>query len=189
MAKRRNKKKRGCGWILFVLILVIVGIGVGSRIWQEYQHPLRYEAYINKYSKEYQVDRHLVMAIIRSESNFIHDATSNKNAKGLMQIMEDTAYWIAQKIPIEDFSIEDLNDPETNIKMGTWYISWLIQHFDGNEQTALAAYNGGIGNVNRWLRDDNYSIDGETLAVIPYKETREYVEKVEKYKAYYEKEH
>lgn len=192
MAKKKRKRtnnKGGCLGVLIFLVVIIIGIGVGSRIWQEYNHPLRYETYIEKYSNQYGVDDHLVMAIVRTESNFIHDAQSNKNAKGLMQIMDDTAYWIAKKMDMDSFTIEDLNDPETNIKMGTWYVSWLLEKFDENEETALAAYNGGIGNVNKWLKDDRYSADGKTLLQIPYQETRNYVEKVERYKRYYEKEH
>jgi len=182
-----KKKKRGCLPRILIFFIIIVVAIFGWRMFHEYQYPLKYEAYIYQYSAENEVDPYLVMGMIRTESNFIQDAVSHQNAKGLMQIMDDTAYWIANKMGIENFTINDLNDPETNIKMGTWYISWLLDKFNQNEKTALAAYNGGMGNVNKWLSDDRYSADGKNLVYIPYKETSKYVEKVLRYQANYEK--
>lgn len=183
MAKKKKKRILPRVLVVFIILAVII---FGCQVIHEYRFPLKYEEYIYEYSSEDQVDPYLVMAMIRTESNFIHDAQSNQKAKGLMQIMDSTAYWIAEKMDMEDFKIIDLKDPETNIKMGTWYIAWLIKHYN-NEQAALAAYNGGLGNVNKWLSDKRYSSNGKSLDKIPYKETREYVDKVIKYQATYEK--
>ena len=168
------------------LIIIVIAI-FGGRVLMEYQYPLRYEVYIYEYANENHISPYLVMAMIRTESNFIHDAVSQKDAKGLMQMMDNTAYWVADQMNIDYFKINDLNDPETNIRMGTWYMSYLLEKYDDNEKTALAAYNGGMGNVSKWLSDKNYSDDGETLKKIPYRETEKYVDRVLEYKKNYER--
>ena len=129
------------------------------------------------------LDKFLVAAVIKTESNFIHDAHSGK-ARGLMQLTDETAEWIAGKMGIE-FKTDDVDIPEINIKMGCWYLKYLIDKYD-NVDTALAAYNGGMGNVSKWLADKRYSDDGKTLKYIPFEETRNYVKKVNSYKEIYE---
>ncbi len=125
------------------------------------------------------------MAIIKAESNFVEDAHSGK-ASGLMQITDDTAAWIAERLDKEIEEI-DLNNPRENIELGCYYIRYLIDYYDGNVDVALAAYNGGMGNVDKWLRSKKYSDDGKTLKKIPFKETREYVKKVNNEMEVYEK--
>lgn len=147
-------------------------------------YPLRYEEYILDSSEEYGLDKYLVMALIKTESNYIYDAHSGI-ARGLMQITDSTAEWIADKLNI-DFSPEDIENPQLNIRMGCFYLNYLIEHY-GNVQPALAAYNAGMGNVSRWLNDDTYSVDGETLHYIPFAETSEYLKKIEKYVEIYKK--
>ncbi|MCL2103190.1 MAG: lytic transglycosylase domain-containing protein, partial [Syntrophorhabdaceae bacterium] len=119
----------------------------------------------------------LVCALIRAESRFKADAVSRAGASGLMQIMEDTAYWLAPRAGLDDFDYAQILDPETNIRLGTYYLSILIEHF-GDIEVALCAYNAGRGNVASWLDNPEYSSDGKTLDAIPYAETREYVQKV-----------
>ena len=125
------------------------------------------------------------MAIIKAESNFIEDAHSGK-ASGLMQLTDETAKWIADKLG-KDTEEVNLNNPRDNIQLGCYYIRYLINYYDGNVDVALAAYNGGMGNVDRWLGDKKYSDDGKTLKNIPFKETREYVKKVNSETLVYEK--
>lgn len=125
------------------------------------------------------------MAIIKAESNFIEDAHSGK-ASGLMQLTDETAKWIADKLG-KDTEEVNLNNPRDNIQLGCYYIRYLINYYDGNVDVALAAYNGGMGNVDRWLGDKKYSDDGKTLKNIPFKETREYVKKVNNETLVYEK--
>lgn len=140
--------------------------------------PLKHSDYIIKYSQRYALDPYLVSAVIKTESNFDEGARSHKNAYGLMQITPDTAEWAAEKMNIKDFDVSMLNDPEFNIKMGCWYLNNLREEFDGNIDVALAAYNGGRGNVQKWLKSSDHSLDGKNLHYIPFKETDKYVKKV-----------
>lgn len=140
-------------------------------------YPYKYSDYIIKYSKENNLDPLFVAAVIKTESDFNENALSNKNAYGLMQITEETAQWSSQKMGIVNFNLYMLNDPELNIKIGCWYLDNLNQEFK-NFDLVLAAYNGGRGNVEKWLKDSNHSIDGKNLQYIPFKETDKYVKRV-----------
>lgn len=177
-----KKHKKRLGWIVFLLIVIII-VNIGNFIRMIY--PAKHLDYIKKYSSVYEVDPYLIMGIIKTESNFNADAVSHKSATGLMQIMEPTAKWLADKMALNDFSYEDITDPELNIQMGCYYISYLLKHFDGNVENALAAYNAGEGTVSRWLKNEEYSEDGKSLHHIPYPETRHYIEKVTKNKKIY----
>jgi soluble lytic murein transglycosylase len=104
-----------------------------------------------------------------------------------MQIMPQTAEWIAEQVKFIGFTPEDLLDPETNIRFGTWYLASLREEFDDNEVLMLAAYNAGRGNVKSWMKAYNWTMDFNDIEQIPYKETREYVAKVLKSKQQYRK--
>ncbi len=145
--------------------------------------PLRYLDTVEKYSEEYGVDRVLILAVIHAESGFDPEAVSAADARGLMQINESTGIFIADKLGIEDYTQDKLYDPETSIRMGTWYLSYLGGLF-GVERTVLAAYNAGPGRVREWISSDDYG-DGENLLQIPYAETKGYVEKIELRKKIY----
>lgn len=146
----------------------------------KYFFPFNHSATIAKYSSMYSVDPVLVSAIIKTESNFDVDAKSQKNAYGLMQLTPETARWVADKMGINNFSLDMLADSETNIKMGCWYLDNLNQEFK-NTELVLAAYNAGRGNVQKWLKDPNCSEDGESLKNIPFKETDRYIKKINLY--------
>lgn len=161
--------------VAFSLIIILV-VNVSNIVRTFY--PLKYSQYIYKYSAQYGVDPYLIAAVIKAESNFKTNAVSSKNAYGLMQITPSTAEWAAGEMKISDFNKERLSDPEFNIKMGCWYIDNLGKEFNGNMDLILAAYNGGRGNVQKWLKDLNHSKDGETLHYIPFKETDKYVKRV-----------
>ncbi len=94
-----------------------------------------------------------------------------------MQIMDSTGEWIASKLEVDNFNTNMLYEPEINIEFGCWYLNNLLKEF-GDLSLALAAYNGGSGNVTKWLNDPEYSSDGENLTYIPFKETKKYVDKV-----------
>jgi soluble lytic murein transglycosylase len=140
---------------------------------------------IKKYSEEYGLEPATVCAFINAESRFDNEAVSHKGAKGLMQIIDGTAQWAAEEIPIEDFSTEDITDPETNIRIGCWYLSRLEKQFNGDRMLIAAAYNAGSGKVSGWLGDESYSQDGQTLNKIPYDETDKYVRKISLYEKVY----
>lgn len=173
--------------LLGVLAVVIGFIGVksGYHVGKQSSFPVAYSEYIVKYAAKNKLDPYLVMAVIKVESNFVPEAKS-AYAGGLMQLTEETAQWNAKKMGLESY---DYMDPETNIKIGCHYLRHLIDEYD-NVDTALAAYNGGMGNVSKWLSDSRYSDDGETLKYIPFPETRNYVVKVnnnwENYKKLYQ---
>ena len=185
----KRKKKGGRRTLtVFLLLLVIAVFSLfGVKTYREYQYPLRYEEYIYNYSEAYGVNPYLVMGVIRAESNFIHDAQSHKEAKGLMQLMDETAEEVAAKIGLSNFTLDQLSNPQINIQMGVWYLSYLLKQFEQDETLALAAYNAGIGRVNQWLDDPELSHDGKTLESIPYGETERYVEKVLKFAQEYKK--
>ena len=153
-------------------------------------YPDEYSYYIEKYSDKYNLDKFMVMGLISTESGFNPDAQSEKNAKGLMQITEETARWCIENFGIES-SVETYTNPKENIEIGCAYLNYLFEQFDNNKQNTLAAYNAGMGNVQGWLRDPRYSKDGKTLYEIPFPETKNYVEKVEMrekiYRELYEK--
>lgn len=169
---------------ILVVIIGFIGVKSGYHVGKQSNFPVAYSEYIVKYAAKNKLDPYLVMAVIKVESNYVPEARS-AYAGGLMQLTEETARWNAAKLDIEDY---DYMDPETNIKMGCHYLRHLIDEY-GNTDTALAAYNGGMGNVNKWLDDPEYSSDGKTLDYIPFPETRNYVKKVnsnwENYKKLY----
>ncbi|KXG77093.1 lytic transglycosylase domain-containing protein [Thermotalea metallivorans] len=172
--------------IIVMLVVMVLGVAANSTHWLlRILYPIHYRQLIEKYSAEYNLDPYLVAAIIRTESRFNEKARSRKDAKGLMQIAPITGAWAAKDLSLENYSEEMLYVPEINIRIGCWYIDKLRTEFNGRLQLMLAAYNGGSGNVNKWLKDPKYSADGVTLKEIPFGETKLYVEKVLKsYKIY-----
>lgn len=164
--------KRALG-IIFLIILIINAKNIVKSFF-----PLKYSENIIKYSQEYSLDPFLVAAVIKTESNFDEGAKSSKNAYGLMQITPDTAEWAAKKMEINSFKGEMLYNPDFNIRMGCWYLNNLSEEFDDNTELVLAAYNGGRGNVQKWLKNSDHSADGKNLQYIPFKETDKYVKKV-----------
>lgn len=174
MSYRKNKKLRK---LLLVLAIAVIIIGNFKIILRSF-FPLEYKESILRYSELYNVDPNWIAAVINTESKFNVDAVSSKGAMGLMQIMPDTGLWIAELIGIENFSEEMIKEPEINIYLGTWYLNKLSDDFNGDYDLVLAAYNGGPGNVAKWLGDDKYSDDGVKLRTIPFDETKKYVKKV-----------
>lgn len=162
--------------IIWLIVLILILVGVNNLI-KKCIYPKKYDILVKQYSTQYGLDPYLVLAVIKTESNFNDNVESNKGAKGLMQIMDSTGKWIASKLEIYDFKVEMLFDPEINIKFGCWYLNNLLKEFN-DLNLALAAYNGGSGNVTKWLNNPEYSNDGESLTYIPFEETKKYVDKV-----------
>ncbi len=122
----------------------------------------------------------MIYAVIKAESNFKNDAKSSKDAIGLMQLMKETAKEVSQNInlQLDDDKIEqNLLDVDINIKLGTKYLSDLIQRYQ-NVELAITAYNAGIGTVNKWIENGIIKPDGSDVENIPYKETNNYVRKI-----------
>lgn len=138
-------------------------------------YPLKYQDLIIKYSALHKVDPSLTAAVIMQESRFNPTAVSPMGASGLMQIMPATASTIAKGVGVSSYS---LFDPETAIKFGTWHLSVTLQHYNGNVDATLAAYNAGGGNADKWIRLG-------ILDNIPFRETRNYVVNVKNYQKIY----
>ena len=168
--------------IIIFLVVIIIGIGMGSRyVIKEKFFPYKYQQYVDKYGLQYNLDPLLVLAVIKTESKFDDDAHSHKNAVGLMQITVETGEWAAKEMGYNTFSKEDLYDEEYNIKMGCWYLRRLNDTFDKDLDLTIAAYNAGPTNVQSWLENRQYSSDGKSVDYIPFGETKKYVDKVNTY--------
>lgn len=141
-------------------------------------YPLAFWEEVGTWAEAYGVDPLLVLAVMREESHFSPTAVSTSGARGLMQLMPSTARWIAEAKLGENLREEELLRPETNIKLGTWYLSHLLEQFDGDVAMAVAAYNGGPGNVGRWTADPTYQGPADFPAVLVFPETREYLTRV-----------
>ena len=162
--------------IIIWLIVLILLLAEGKSVIKKYIYPQKYHSLVKQYSAQYDLDPYLVLAVIKTESNFNENVESNKGAKGLMQIMDSTAKEIAKKNNIE-LTDENILDPEINIEIGTIYLSQLIEKYNSVE-LAIAAYNAGHGNVDKWISQDTLKEDGTDAENIPFKETNMYVRKV-----------
>ena len=149
---------------------------------KKFLYPFPYRSTVESYSSHWKVDKFLAIAVMKVESNFSEAAHSQSGAVGLMQIMPETAAWIAYQLgeqPEEaSEDIKNLRDPETNIRYGTWYLAELEDEFKGNDVLALAAYNAGLGNVHEWIKENHWNENFSDVDKIPYAETRDYVKRV-----------
>lgn len=157
------------------LLLLLLNFSVGKI--QRYIYPMKYQEIVNDMAEEYQLDPSLVFAVIHTESKFDQNALSSAQAKGLMQITDDTFRWAQKRAGEQEMNPENLYIPKTNIRYGCYILVLLSEQFDDIE-TVLAAYNAGQGRVLEWLNNTDYSKDGKTLHTIPYEETEDYVRRV-----------
>lgn len=130
--------------------------------------------YAQQAAKEFGVPLPLILAVIRTESDFHADAVSAAGACGLMQLLPQTFLWLQEEKLCETHPDAAIFDPEINIRYGSYYLSYLLAKFD-DTPTALAAYNAGEGRVSEWLCDPALSTDAKTLSRIPFSETERYV--------------
>jgi soluble lytic murein transglycosylase len=182
MKRRRRRLAIGAAVVCAGIVAgVLLARGTIETAIQELTLPLKHEDVIRQQAHEKGVDAALVAAVIYSESKF-SDRTSSAGARGLMQITPDAANEIERHSGGTTFKLKDLGDPEINIRYGTYLLRELLDRYDGDVVAALAAYNAGPGNVDRWGGSD-LSIEG-----IPFPETRAYVEEVlDKQRAYRDK--
>jgi soluble lytic murein transglycosylase len=166
------------GGLALVIIAVLSLVQPADHAVKEIKLPLRHEDVIRQQAADKKVDPALIAGVIYTESRF-RDQTSHAGAKGLMQLMPDTADYIARKSGGTRFERADLATPQINIAYGTWYLRYLLDKYKGNTILTLAAYNAGEGKVDQWRGEA--AVQGERFRVashIPFKETRDYVHRV-----------
>lgn len=172
--RRRRRPVRA--WLWAIAALVGLFFAVRALILTLYPYP--YRTSVQVWANTYKVNPTLVAAVIRVESKWQPRATSPTGARGLMQIMPDTARYIAGKAGVPYSAAEELYDPEVSIRLGTWYLADLTRQFNGNVVLAVAAYNGGAQNVKSWLQTSQWNGTDYDLQQIPFPETRNYVSRV-----------
>lgn len=170
-ARRRRAVWGGVAVLAGLGVAYLITSGTFDHAIKELTLPLQHEDVIRQQAAEKEVDAALIAAVIYSESKF-SDQESSAGARGLMQITPEAAKFIEKQSGGTTFKLEDLSDPEINIRYGTFLLHELLERYDGDEAAALAAYNAGPGNADRW--------GGANLKVkdIPFPETRAYVEEV-----------
>jgi len=170
-ARRRRAAWAGLAVLAGLLLAFLIASGTFDHAIKELTLPLRHEDVIRQQAEEKDVDAALIAAVIYAESKF-EDQESSAGARGLMQITPEAAATIAKNSEATSFELKDLGDPEINIRYGTFLLRELLDRYDGDEAAALAAYNAGPGNADKWGGADL------TVAAIPFPETRAYVEEV-----------
>lgn len=165
-----------------VLLLCLLGVALRGPIRRMY-YPLDYQELIDAAATEFDLPKELLCGVIWCESRFHPNAVSPAGACGLMQMVPATFEEVLWRLELPEDA--DIFAPEQNIRCGAFYLRRLYDLFGENWDTALAAYNAGMGNVNDWLADPRYSADGETLKDIPFAETAAYVRKVQEAKEVY----
>src|ERR687887_756916 len=161
-------------------------------LWPQFHHavreitlPLRHDDIIRQQARDKGLDPALIAAVIYAESHFRDGQTSAAGALGLMQLTPATARYIARKSGGTQFVVDDLATAQVNIAYGSYYLRYLLSRYAGNEAFALAAYNAGEGNVDRWRADARAHDRALTIDAIPYAETRAYVARVQQAKRDY----
>ena len=180
VALRRRRRRRvtlTLGVAALAALLAAVVIPRLPDVVREIALPLAHEDIIRQQAEAKELDPSLLAAVIYAESRF-RDATSHAGARGLMQITPDTARYIARLSGGTQFEQGDLATPQINISYGAYYLRYLLRRYGGNTILALAAYNGGEGNVDRWITEASLSKRAFVIDQIPFAETREYVARV-----------
>lgn len=172
-----NRALRQLVLVMAGLLLAIGLIKASPLLWR-FLYPLEHRSVIAAEAKRQELDPNLIAAVINVESHWQAGAVSPKGARGLMQLMPATAEWVAKQARLAKFTPEDLFQPDVNIKLGSWYLADLLTEFDGNLAVAVAAYNGGRGNVDQWLSEHIWDGTLDNADQIPFGETRKYVTKV-----------
>ena len=168
-------------WLCGTAAVLALGVLLLNRGYRRYLmsvYPIDHEELVQQASAAFDVPPSLIYAVIHTESSFEEDALSSANAKGLMQLTDDTFRWALLRAgDTGKYTIEDIYDPAVNIHYGVYVLHLLKEQFPETE-TVLAAYNAGQGRVREWLDNPDYSADGIRLDRIPYEETAEYVRRV-----------
>lgn len=174
---RQQSSKRGRIFIaaLIVCLSVTYFYSWKDDVMRILVYPLQYDYMVRQYAYKNHVDPALIASVILVESKFDEQAASRRGAVGLMQIMPDTAQWIAEEMELPNYSPEQLSDVRINLELGTWYLAYLLKEYDGNKVLALAAYNAGRGHVDDWIAAYGWEKNFSKIDEIPFSETKNYV--------------
>ncbi|MBX5440185.1 MAG: lytic transglycosylase domain-containing protein [Solirubrobacteraceae bacterium] len=182
--RRARSRARGRRRLLLAAVLAVAGLALVVALLptmrnaaQELTLPLRHEDIIRQQAREKNLPPDLIAGVIYAESRF-SDQTSHAGARGLMQITPETAEAIAARTGGVAFVQDDLSDPQINIAYGSWYLRHMLDRYGDNVELALAAYNAGQGNVDRWIAEAAAAGRRLTVDDIPFPETRAYVQRV-----------
>jgi soluble lytic murein transglycosylase len=188
-SRARIKRRRVTALIAAALLgggvaAAVTGVGPLGDAVREITLPLRHDDIIRQQADDKGLDPALIAAVIYEESRF-RDQTSHAGARGLMQITPETADFIARRSGGVRFEQSDLATPQINIAYGAWFLRYLIEHYDGNETLAIAAYNAGLTNVNGWVERAGGPESFDAARDVPFPETRAYVENVQERRGEY----
>lgn len=164
-----------------VFAAVIIGIKIAYDTYINTSYPLEYEDEVYTASEKYDIPKELIYGVIKTESGFDENAVSAADARGLMQLTQPTFEWLNTYYTDDDYDTSNadlLFDPSINIEYGTLCLSVLLERYNNDLDTAICAYNAGLGNVDEWLNQSEYSKDGKTLDTTPFGETNEYLKRV-----------
>lgn len=188
-ARRRTVRRRRIGLVLLVAVAAATAGAVMlpnvHKAVDAIRLPLRHEDIIRQQADQKGIDPALIAGVIYAESHFRDGQVSPAGAQGLMQLTPETAHYIARKSGGVAFRIDDLGTPQVNIAYGAYYLRYLMKRYGDNENFALAAYNGGEGNVDRWIAKARAKDEALTIDAIPFAETRSYVTNVQNAQAEY----
>jgi soluble lytic murein transglycosylase len=166
--------------LIGLAIVAVLGLSQLPKLEGTYRDltlPLNHASVIREQAAAKGLDPTLIAAVIYAETKF-QPRESSAGAQGLMQLLPSTALFIAKKSGGTAFVPKDLGDPRVNIRYGSWYLRWLLDHYQGNETLAVAAYNAGLGNVDSWVERAHASGNTFTVSDIPFPETKAYVRRV-----------
>ena len=180
--RRALRAQKACRRLFLLGMALILLFVLVPNLWgraERLLYPRKYEALVDQWAETYGLDPLLVDAFIRTESGFDPQATSSVDARGLMQMTEETFLWMRSKIaPEEPLTFADLYDPDTAIRFGCYYLHLCMVRYKGDVSTAAAAYHSGWGTVDQLLQIEEHSADGETLQGFPYNQMHHYVNKI-----------
>jgi soluble lytic murein transglycosylase len=176
-AVRRRRLALAGAVIVAALVAVLLAMPIAKKAVNELTLPLAYADIIRQQASEKHLPPELIAAVIYAETKF-DPRTSSAGAEGLMQILPQTAEFLAHRSGAQTFTTADLATPQVNISYGSYYLRYLLDEYGGSKTLALAAYNGGEANVYRWRAEARAAHHAFTVADIPFPETRAYVSKV-----------
>jgi soluble lytic murein transglycosylase len=167
--------------ILIIAVVILIAINIGYNEYTRRTHPIEFSETVERYAREFGVDKFLIYAVIKTESSFNPQAESHLGARGLMQIMPDTFDWLMNYRLFErnlELTFDDMYVIDHNVRYGAYFIAFNMEKYSGSIDNSLAAYHAGIGAVDGWLSNPDFSSDGVTLDKIPFADTQHYVNKV-----------